>query len=246
MGRLTDSSGRARYPEPKMRRHLSIALFFAAVLVGACIPSTSKPSTEASRAPTVSASSSASQPSSSEEPTASTHDAQASASAAPTATPTEAATPSAAGSSPSPSAGTGPAAACSGTDKNRVFFETAAAAVSWTVYCAVLPARWFVDSGQYRGSGGGWVQIAYNGPGGARLELHEGAFCSSADGCVPSGADAGSAPLGDRTGTLVALDGGGWAVAIDRGKPISWLAVGTGLDQATFQQIAGDLAIVGG
>jgi hypothetical protein len=118
--------------------------------------------------------------------------------------------------------------------------------VSWTVYCAVLPAGWFVDSGQYRGSGGGRVEIAYKGPGGARFELHEGAFCSTPDGCVPPGADAGDAPFGDGTGTLVALDGGGWAVVIDRGKSISWLAVGTGLDRPAFERIAGDLAIVGG
>lgn len=118
--------------------------------------------------------------------------------------------------------------------------------MSWTVYCAVLPAGWFVDSGRYRGSGGGWVQIAYKGPGGARFELHEGAFCSTADGCVPSGSDAGDASFGGVTGTLVALDGGDWAVVVDRAKPISWLAVGTGLDQAAFQRIAGALAVVGG
>jgi hypothetical protein len=117
--------------------------------------------------------------------------------------------------------------------------------VSWTVYCAVLPAGWFVDTGQYRGSGGGRVEIAYKGPGGARLELHEGAFCS-AGGCVPAGADAGEATFGDRTGPLVALDGGGWAVVVDRGAPISWLAVGTGLSQSAFQRIAAALAIVGG
>jgi hypothetical protein len=110
----------------------------------------------------------------------------------------------------------------------------------------VLPAGWFVDSGQYRGSGGGRVEIAYKGPGGARLELHEGAFCSTADGCVPPGADAGTASFDGGTGTLVALDGGGWAVVVDRGKSISWLAIGTGMDQATFERIAGALAIVGG
>ncbi|HEX5823822.1 MAG TPA: hypothetical protein VFY18_05105 [Candidatus Limnocylindrales bacterium] len=118
--------------------------------------------------------------------------------------------------------------------------------MNWSAYCAVLPAGWFVDTGRYRGSGGGWVEIAYNGPGGARLELQEGAFCPAADGCVSPGADAGDALFGDRTGTLVTLDGGGWAVVVDRGKPISWLAIGTGMDQATFRRIAGDLAIVGG
>jgi hypothetical protein len=226
-----------------MLRHPSVALFFIVALVAACIPSTVAPPASSSpaaasaspdsQAPASSASASASLAPASEEP-------------APSEAPVETASPSTADSSSSPSSGTGPAAACSGTDENRTFFETAAAAVSWTVYCGVLPARWFVDSGQYRGSGGGWVQIAYKGPGGARFELHEGAFCSTADGCVGAGADTGSALFGDRTGTLVALDSGGWAVVIDRGKSISWLAVGIGMDQATFERIAGDLAIVGG
>jgi hypothetical protein len=232
-----------------MRRHPSIALLFVGALLAACIPSAPSQSADASRAPAVSAGSSET-PSASEEPTASTAVEQPTASVAATVEPTPAATesaaPSDAGASASPSPGTGSAAACSGTDNNRTFFEDAAAAVSWTVYCAVLPAGWFVDSGQYRGSGGGKVEISYKGPGGARLELHEGAFCAAADGCVPAGTDAGNASFDGSTGALVTLDGGGWAVVVDRGKSVSWLAVGTGLSQAAFQKIAGDLAIVGG
>ena len=147
--------------------------------------------------------------------------------------------------SPAESADPGPAAACSGSDENRDFYRAAAAALDWTVYCAVLPKGWFVGSGQYRQAGGGWVEIAYRGPSGARLELHEGAFCSAGDGCVPAGTDAGDASFGDKAGTFVALDEGGWAVVVDRGEPISWLAVGTGLDEAAFRDIAGDLAAVG-
>jgi hypothetical protein len=147
--------------------------------------------------------------------------------------------------SPAGSADPGPAAACSGSDENRDFYRAAAAALDWTVYCAVLPKGWFVGSGQYRQAGGGWVEIAYRGPSGARLELHEGAFCSAGDGCVPAGTDAGDAAFGDKAGTFVALDDGGWAVVVDRGEPISWLAVGTGLDEAAFRDIASDLAAVG-
>jgi hypothetical protein len=110
----------------------------------------------------------------------------------------------------------------------------------------VLPAGWFVDSGSYRGTSGGWVQIAYKGPGGARLELHEGAFCTTMDGCVPSGTDAGTAPFGDLTGTFVTVAAGGAAVVVDRAKPISWLAVGTGMDEATFRGLAGALSVVSG
>ena len=166
--------------------------------------------------------------------------------AAPTpSTPTETATPPVDEPSSSASTVPGAAAACSGSDKNRDFFRAAASALSWTVYCAVLPAGWFVDTGQYRQAGGGWVEIAYRGPGGARLELHEGAFCSAGDGCVPSGTDAGDGQFGDKTGTAVALDDGGWAVVVDRGEQISWLAVGTDLDEAAFQKIARSLSPVG-
>ena len=148
--------------------------------------------------------------------------------------------------SPSASAGSGAAAECSGSDENRRFFEAAAATLSWTVYCATLPAGWFVDAGEYRRAGGGRLEISYRGPGGARLELHEGAFCADGSGCVPSGAESGDAPFGDKTGTLIATDDGGWAVVVDRGAPISWLAVGTGIDEDAFRAIISALAAVDG
>jgi hypothetical protein len=210
---------------------------FIALLVGACIPSTASPSLEASGTPAASASASAAEPSANEAASASVLAGQPSVA-------TESAAPST-GASPSAS-GSVAAAACSGTDQNRTFFQTAAAAVKWTVYCAVLPAGWFVDSGSYRGTSGGLVQIAYKGPGGARLELHEGAFCSTPDGCVPSGTDAGTAPFGDLTGTFVTVTAGGSAIVVDRAKPISWLAVGTGMDEATFRGLAAALSAVSG
>lgn len=148
--------------------------------------------------------------------------------------------------SPSGSAGTGAAAACSGSDENRQFFEAAATTLNWTVYCAVLPAGWFVDSGEYRRAGGGRLEIAYRGPGGARLELREGAFCADGSGCVPSGTDSGDAAFGDKTGSLLATDDGGWAVVVDRGAALSWLAVGTGLDEDAFRAIAAALTAVDG
>ncbi len=164
----------------------------------------------------------------------------------PVTTPPE--SPSAEPSDPSPSesAGSGAAAGCSGDDKNRIFFEEAAADLDWTVYCAVLPSGWFVQEGFDRTAGGGRLEIAYRGPGGARLELRQGAFCTDATGCVPSGDDAGSAPFGDQTGTLIATDDGGWALVVDRDAPISWLAIGTGLDEDAFRAIAAALEGVAG
>lgn len=148
--------------------------------------------------------------------------------------------------SPSGSAGTGAAAGCTGTDENRQFFEAAAATLDWTVYCAVLPSGWFVDAGEYRRAGGGRLEIAYRGPKGAHLQLREGAFCTDGAGCVPSGTEAGDASFGDQAGTLISTDEGGWAVVVDRGEAISWLAVGSGLDEDAFRAISSALAAVDG
>jgi hypothetical protein len=147
------------------------------------------------------------------------------------------------GTSPSASAsgssGTaGDVSSCSGTDDNRSFFASAAARFDWPVYCAVLPARWNVTTGSFSGGGGGQVVISYKGPNGATLALHQGSFCNDADGCVAAGSEVGSAAFGDQSGTLIALDDGGYAVVVDRGARPSWLAIGTGLDEGAFRDLA--------
>lgn len=142
--------------------------------------------------------------------------------------------------------GTGPAAGCSGNAANREFFASVAVAVSWSVYCGVVPDGWFVESGSYRLRAGGQMIVAYRGPSGARLELREGAFCADAVGCVPGGQSTGSAQFGDRSGTFLELDGGGYAVAVDAGQPVAWLAIGANLDEATFRTLAASLRLVPG
>ena len=218
------------------------ALILAAMLVGACLPgATTAPATASPTAPSATEPGGATEPPASVEPTAPPVSQAPPPSTAVVDTPP----PGSPTASASASAGPGPAGVCSGSAENRDFFRAAASALNWAVYCAVLPAGWFVDTGQYRQAGGGSVQIAYRGPGGARLELHEGAFCAAADGCVPPGADGGDAPFGDKTGTFVTPDSGGFAVTVARGEKISWLAVGTGMDEATFRGIVGALAVVG-
>ena len=168
---------------------------------------------------------------------------------APTAEPTPAESASSAPTTPaseepSPSGETASADACSGNDDNRSFFSDAAAAFDWPVYCAVLPDRWFVADGQYRSARGGWLEIFYQGPGGARLELHQGGFCEDASGCVPGGQDAGTAAFGDKSGALVNAADGSYAIVVDRGAAQSWLAIGEGLDVETFKDLAADLVLV--
>ena len=173
---------------------------------------------------------------------------------APTDTPTASADPNTpdpgatapAGSSADPSSGTGSAAACTGSDENRDFFASMAAAVDWTVYCPVVSDGWFVEDGMYRLADGGWMEISYDGPGDARIVLRQGGFCDAGDGCVPSGIDVGDAAFGDRTGTFVAVADGSWAVVVDRGSKPSWLLVVQGLDETGARTIAADLHAVAG
>jgi len=139
----------------------------------------------------------------------------------------------------------GAAAECAGNDENRAFFVDAARAVDWTVYCPVLGSRWFVESGQYRRAGGGWMEIGYRGPAGARIALREGAPCTATD-CLPTGTDLGDAAFGDLSGTLLDLGGGRYAVVVKPGATPSWTITGSGLDQATFEGIAAALVPVAG
>ncbi len=150
------------------------------------------------------------------------------------------------GGSGGPAGGDGSAAACSGLPTNRDFFAAAAAALDWDVYCGVFPDGWFVETGSYRLRDGGQLTIAYRGPNGARLELRQGAFCGDLGGCVPSGQEQGTAAFGDRQGTFVALDGGGYAVVVDRAAAISWLAIGANLDEASFRALVAALHRVSG
>lgn len=144
-----------------------------------------------------------------------------------------------------PSVDPGSAAVCSGSDANRDFFASMAAAVDWTVYCPVLPDGWFVDDGQYRLAGGGWMEIGYAGPGDARILLREGAFCGdSGGGCAPTGRDAGDAAFGDRTGALLEGGDGAWSVVVARGATPSWLLTISGLDEAAARGIAAALVSV--
>jgi hypothetical protein len=144
----------------------------------------------------------------------------------------------------SPIEGAGSAAVCSGSDENRDFFASMAAAVDWTVYCPVLDDGWFVDDGRYRLAGGGWLEISYDGPGDARLILRQGAFCETAGGCAGTGRDAGSTAFGVETGLLVERDDGSWEVAVGNGQTISWLLVVHGLDVAAVRQISASLHAV--
>ena len=160
----------------------------------------------------------------------------------PTETPSEA--PSDAPASDEPTPAPDPAAeACTGSNANRDFFAQVAGSVDWAVYCPVLPEGWFVEGGQYRLAGGSWLEVTYEGPGEARIELRQGAPCST-DGCVPTGTDLGAADYGDLGGTLLDLGGGRFAVVVDPGANPSWTLVSEGLAADDVRHIAAALTLV--
>jgi hypothetical protein len=161
------------------------------------------------------------------------------------APPSESAAPSEPPASESAAPG-GSAAACSGTDNNRDFYAAAAEALSFAVYCPVLPRGWFVQQGEYQLRGGGQLHITYRGPGGAGLELVERGPCPEGDDCMPAGTEEGNVSFGDLPATLVALDDGRLAVVAEAAGSGSWWIIGDGLDEAALTEIASDLVRVGG
>ena len=143
-----------------------------------------------------------------------------------------------------PEASGSPAAACFGKPAQQQFFSAIAAAVTWDVYCAVLPAGWSVEGGTYHLAAGGRMEISYLGPNGARFELQEGSFCTGgASACEPHDQVLGTAAFGDRQGELVTL-GPGLALYVDPGAAAMWQAAGTALSRATFVQLCAALAKV--
>ena len=148
-------------------------------------------------------------------------------------------------STPRPTPADTAARACTGSAKTRDFFTAIAEAVSWPVYCAVLPSGWFVEAGEYHLANGGQMVISYRTNAGGHLELREGRWCTdSASACSPRDSVIGPASFGDRDGQLM-RSGGDLVIYVDPGEPASWTATGSGLDEATFRSICAKLAPVG-
>jgi len=226
----------ARHPDPVSA---GVAVLVVAMVAAACIggespgPGSADPSTPA----TTSAPSESAEPTGPDGPTDS---------AGPTGIPSSSVEPSeTAAGTPSPGTtgvpGT-PASACSGSDDNRIFFDQAALAMSWPVYCAVLPDGWFLDAGSYRLADGGHLEVTYRGPSGAHLALVEGAICEDqdVDTCAPRDAVIGPATFGDREGELGRL-GNGLVLDVDRGATPAWRATGLGLTEDAFRALCAAL-----
>jgi hypothetical protein len=228
------------------RRMVPLALLVAIALAGCGSSSTAGPTAPAaSRAPGASAAPVETPSASEAPPTAAPTSAPAGTVApADSSAPSDTSSPSAEPSAPA--AGGAGSTACSGSDRNRDFFAAAAQTFTWDVYCAVLPDGWFVDTGSYLElADGGTVVVTYRGPGDARIELREGAYCTAGgSACSPRDHDLGTASFGDLPGELVTLgpnESDGFAIYVDPGAAPSWAITGTGMDQTAFTAIAAAL-----
>ena len=168
---------------------------------------------------------------------------------APTGTPAGSPSPSeSAGGNATPQLTTPPgtgSAACSGSDQNRVFFDQAAAAMIWPVYCAVLPDGWFLEAGSYRLANDGHLEVTYRGPSGGHLAIVQGNVCDGSDveACAPRDAVIGPSDFGDRVGEMGRL-GNGLVIDVDRGATPSWRATAAGLNEEAFRAIGAAFLVV--
>jgi hypothetical protein len=158
-------------------------------------------------------------------------------SASPTATPSP---------TPPPAATTVPASTCTVRGAgDPLFWSEAAATMTWDVYCPVLPSEWFVSSGSYDASGGGSVAMAWKGPSNGKLQIQEGAFCTTdAATCSPHSSVVGPADFGDLPGQLDTLADGSFAIYVNPGTARAYTLTGSGVNQATFVALAAALVKV--
>jgi hypothetical protein len=156
-------------------------------------------------------------------------------SATPTATPVATLTPA--------STATSPAAGCTGGAPVQSFIAEAASRLTFDVYCAVLPEGWTFVSGQWAYTGGGMLKLSYAGPGGARVAVSEGAFCTtSVEACSTHVADIGVGAFGDLTGELEVLtEYSSYAIYVDPGTTHAYTMTTVGMSQEDFVSYAASM-----
>ena len=142
------------------------------------------------------------------------------------------ATPAASGSAdPTFSAA---AAGCTGTAKHKAFFDDAAGALSFSVYCGALPSGWWLETGNYSQPGGGSLTVSYKNSKGWTVSLGEGNFCPGLPACWTSISDLGSASFGSLSGSLKLISAGTYGVFVNAGTTHGYQMIGKGMTQAQF------------
>jgi hypothetical protein len=178
-------------------------------------------------------------------PTAeSTPTAEAGSSATPTSKAKATATPTAAPSAtPTPSGSAEPtfsaaAAGCTGTAKHKAFFDSAAADLSFDVYCGAFPSDWWLGTGQYSGS---QLTVDYTNNKGWTVSLGEGNFCPGLPACWKTTSSLGSASFGSLSGSLKLISAGTYGVFVGAGTTHGYQMIGKGMTQAQFKAWAAAL-----
>jgi hypothetical protein len=119
---------------------------------------------------------------------------------------------------------------CTHTSSNPTWFEDQVSHVNWTVYCAVLPSGWSVESASATYNNGGQLGVTYHHSSGAIFQLQEGQICGSAGtGCTISGSHIGSVQFGDRTGDMYDVGSGVVAVWVTSGGAIVYYVISSGV-----------------
>jgi hypothetical protein len=139
----------------------------------------------------------------------------------------------------------GPPTACTGSSDpvhgaDYIAFWTAAAnALPFSVYCGIVPGGWFFNGSLYTQPNGGHLgaKYSYKTTGGPSIQIDEGGDATKFTSVTP-GATLGSAIFGDLPGTLYAGSSGGFVLLVAPGTSHAYQAVGTGVTQATFVNIA--------
>ena len=171
----------------------------------------------------------------------------------PTDTPTPAATPvptPAPTASPIASATASPAASttanpvsgiCGGTADQQSYFQQAAVAERFDVYCGALPAKWYLQTTQYTVPNGGQLTIQYKRFSGGQLDISEGAFCTtSAAACSPNVGVIGAGSFGGLAGSLDKFSASPdvFVIYVAPGTPDAYMIRGAGVTQAEFVALA--------
>jgi hypothetical protein len=113
--------------------------------------------------------------------------------------------------------------------------------VPFTVYCAVVPSPWYFAAASSTYGASGTVTASYQTTGGAKIQIQEGAFCTSgAVACSPKVAVVGAASFGDLSGTLDQT-ATGFAIYVSPGTSHGYTATGTGVSQSAFVNIVAAL-----
>jgi hypothetical protein len=138
------------------------------------------------------------------------------------------------------------AGACTGTADHQAFFADAAAKLPFDVYCAALPAGWWLQTANYQQPNGGLVVVSYKNTAGATIEISEGNFCSVAPSiCWAVVSTVGTASFGPLPGTLVVASATPvYGIYVGANTTHSYVITGRGMTQAKFVAIAAALVKV--